>query len=898
MTGDNGGMDGLPPLDSDNVGPSGSAPTGNSGNRSSMPPQPLGDGPNATPRKPVLRYVPGVPGMPSASGGPITSGAPAAPGAQGPRGAMPSPRPSYPGGPSSYPGGPSSLGGLDDRTQELPSGYFVRDMVGPRRQIRPPRAQRSQGWLVLVLSVLIVVGVIAALLVTPLRDLLRTSNVPLIGGCGDGSPCQVATAYLADYGSSDYESMYNLTSSASHTRFGAADTRGGYKDGHDYIVNRTKAIVGEAQITSIQTTVGGATSQSDTQATVTTHVVMTSARVGQIIEDLKISLVKENGKWLVDWTPGLIFTQLDDPSDPQYHRLVHLFATSASRGAILDRDGNALAKDDTVYDIDVDTSKITNEASLDATLATNLNMTSDQVKAAYKAGHPVRTISKDYYAKISGSLGSLPAVHAEQRTARVYPNGAATAAITGYVSVVTPDDLKNDGERYYCDLDDPNTCGRDDIAGHTGIEVWAEQYLRPAKGGTLAIVERNADGSLSNQPLITLGSRQPTSGADVHTTISLKDQQTAYGMLNLYQNYGGAAFAVVPSSGEVLVMASYPACDPNDFSLAFDPGVQACNSATDGRQLNRALTSAQPIGSAFKVVTLSAYLEHGGSLTQTYQCGGDYHVPGTSIVKHDTAHSASAYFTAVDAFGPSCDWTFWAISATVNAQGNTFLSDMAKSYGYGSATGIVGVPDGLESPGLVPDPDWLSKTQNGATWTAAEAVDLGIGQGAFLATPAQVAMVAAAVANNGVRMQPRLVTTVISADGTPIVSSAPKQVGKLPLLSQNLANVQNALLKPTSPGGTAYSSFKNFAMPVAGKTGTAEVPNPRPQSWFLSYAPTSPTSAASGTPIATAALVEHSSYGEQCAVPMTLQIMRTHFNQPGDPDPTLLNQCKQHFGFP
>lgn len=897
MSGASGGWDGLPPLDRDTgqanrqddggtgAAPSSSTPSGgpvanpwsipsNPGSEaplsgtpsSSQPSRP--DGPNissppkqSVSRKPVLRYVPGQPGASS--------------------------DPAH----------------VDDRTEQLPPGYVAQAPggAGGRRTPRPARsarAQRSQGPLVLALSILIIIGVLAALLISPLHGLLQTSSVPVIGGCGDGSPCQAATAYLADYASGNYESMYGHVSTASRTKFGSKDILGSnYKDAHDYIVNRTSAILGEAQITTIETTLGETKNQSDTQATVAAHITMTSARVGAIVQDLTVPLAKESGKWMVNWTPGLIFKQLDDPTDPTYRRLVQLRETTGNRGSIFDRDGNALAKDDTVYDIDVDTSKIANETNLDNALATDLNMTAAQVKAAYGAGTPVRTITSDYYNTIKGSLSSLPGVSAQQRTARVYPYGPDLMAVTGYVSPVTPDDLKNDTSHYYCDLDDASSCTASDVAGHAGVEAWGEQYLRPVKGGSLVIVDRNADGSPASNALVTLGARQASNGDDVHTTISLKDQQAAMGMMRTYQRYAGGTFAVDPGSGEVLVMASYAPlnssqykeCDPNDFSLNFQPAVQACVN-TPGAQLNRALASAQPIGSMFKIIALSAYLEHGGSPTQQWDCRGPYLVPGQKDPLVDTDPNKPLKATAPGAIGPSCDTTYWEIGVALNSADPNLLPTAAKQFGYGSPTNVIGVPGGVESAGLVPDPQWLKENKS-ADWAPIDAANLAVGQGFFLATPAQVALVSAGIANSGVRMQPRLVTSVSGPGGTLVTSFGPKQLGTIPLSSQNLGIVQTAMLGPTSPGGTAYSSFQNFPMPVAGKTGTAQVCTnctTLPQSWFMSYAPVPPK-----TPtIATAALIENSNFGEFCAVPLTMQVLRAQFNLTGNPDPTLVSACR------
>src|SRR5262249_26957707 len=150
---------------------------------------------------------------------------------------------------------------------------------------------------------------------------------------------------------------------------------------------------------------------------------------------------------------------------------------------------------------------------------------------------------------------------------------------------------------------------------------------------------------------------------------------------------------------------------------------------------------------------------------------------------------------------------------------------------------IIGLPDGVENAGVVPDPQWLQQNKNSG-WSPTDAANLGIGQGFFQATPEQVALAAAAIADNGVRMQPRLVTAVTGADGTPVTSVAPKQVGTLPLAADNVKTVQMAMLGPTNaPDGTAYNEFHTFPVLVAGKTGTAESGQPYPHSWFMSYAP-------------------------------------------------------------
>ena len=120
----------------------------------------------------------------------------------------------------------------------------------------------------------------------------------------------------------------------------------------------------------------------------------------------------------------------------------------------------------------------------------------------------------------------------------------------------------------------------------------------------------------------------------------------------------------------------------------------------------------------------------------------------------------------------------------LNAQNQNWLPDMAKAIGFGSRTGIVGIDPSEESPGLVPDPTYLQQAKN-AQWSPTDAANLAIGQGFFQATPAQIAELAAAIGNNGVRMQPRLVSSV-SSGGQTLQTYPAKQLGTLPISAANL----------------------------------------------------------------------------------------------------------------
>lgn len=761
-------------------------------------------------------------------------------------------------------------------TQDLPPSYQPRPLPSDADQARVGERGKPRPWVIALSSVLVV-----AVIGTGLFSLLHGFTGNKKGGpsgCVSGTPCQVGNAYLTAYSASNYEAMYALTSAASRKRFSdPAILRGNYKDAHDYIINRTKAIVDQADVVSIGVTPGQIIQgNNEKAASLPARIVMTSTRVGDITQDITIPLVDENGSWRVDWSPGLIFTKLDDPTyDPQYHRVVRLYTQDAARGTVFDRDGNVLAKDDTIYVVGVVPGQIANESALLTTLSAKLDLTSDQIKARYQ-GAPatsfvvLRTITPQLYAQISGALNGLAGVQIKRSTGRVYPYGTDAAAVTGYVQVVSADDLKNDTAHYY---------QQGDHIGVAGIEAWGEQYLRPTKGGKLEIVELNADGT-DGQAIYSIAERAAANGDDIHTTISMSDQRAAMNQMRQSPTHGSGSMAIVPGTGEVLEMASFPIYDPNDFSLGFTPNGLARFNGLDHPYLNRAVSGAYPVGSVFKVITLAAALENGVSPSDVFTCAGTFQVPGENHVRNDDKVGGHGTITAAEALPPSCDVVFWHIAVQLNSKDPNILPTMAKAFGFGAPTGIVGVPDGVENPGLVPDPQYLQQHEN-AQWTATDAANLAIGQGFFKATPAQVAMLGAEVGNGGKRVQPRLVNTIVDSGGKTIKEFTPPAPTPLPLSPDHLSIVQVAMNGVTSlPSGTTYNRFRNFPIRVAGKTGTAESGNGQsPHAWFVCYAPFAPLS---GPPapatIAVGAVVEYSGFGEQFGVPIVMAVLKAQFN--------------------
>ena len=159
--------------------------------------------------------------------------------------------------------------------------------------------------------------------------------------------------------------------------------------------------------------------------------------------------------------------------------------------------------------------------------------------------------------------------------------------------------------------------------------------------------------------------------------------------------FAGGSFAVDPATGEVLVMASNPTYDPNDFTDSLN-GIPASLHP----QLNCAIQCADPTGSIFKIVTLAAGLENG--INTAYTCNGTFQVPGEDHLRYDDKTSGHGTLTPRPALGESCDDYFWNMSVELNVKDPTLLPQMGKAFGYGAPTGIVGVPGGRRERGTGP----------------------------------------------------------------------------------------------------------------------------------------------------------------------------------------------------
>ena len=435
----------------------------------------------------------------------------------------------------------------------------------------------------------------------------------------------------------------------------------------------------------------------------------------------------------------------------------------------------------------------------------------------------------------------FPGVEPEQVFLRTYPEGELAAHLVGYLGEVTEDQLED--ERY-------NGVDLGDRIGQAGIESQYDRFLRGRNGASRLQV--NAQGALVRP----LTDRRPAQGRQLRLSVDLDVQRVGQ------QALGGSlgAFAVMNvRNGQVLGLGSSPSFDPNQFSKAIrQSDLDRLTDKDNGEPLNnRAIQGAYPTGSTFKLITSVAALEGGLITPDTVQYDGGSLQVGDVIFKN-AGGVVNGALALRQALSVSSDVFFYRLGQ--EADGTTLIQDWAKKLGLGRPTGI-DLPNDL--PGLVPTPKFrddgfaefercvakekptpeeISFGECGfidRPWSVGDNVNLAVGQGDLAASPMQLAVAYATVANGGKVVQPRLGQRIEDVSGRPLQELAAPRARQLDIDPSHRQAILDGLRAAASePGGTSADVFAGFPIPIAGKTGTAEKGAGRAdQSWYAALAP-------------------------------------------------------------
>jgi peptidoglycan glycosyltransferase len=338
-----------------------------------------------------------------------------------------------------------------------------------------------------------------------------------------------------------------------------------------------------------------------------------------------------------------------------------------------------------------------------------------------------------------------------------------------------------------------------------------------------------------------LTSSEP-SGGNVQTTLSRPAQVAAYdGLRALGEDTQGAVVALEPDTGKILAMVSSPSFDPNRLADHDLGAVSDAYAELEGREdeplVNRAIQTTLPPGSTFKLVTAAAALEAGGydGPDALVPGGASYQLPltqgPTGRLDNGGRDCGTGRITMTQAVANSCNTTFLALADQL---GTEAMQDQAEAFGF-NAEYLDDLPSQAESR----YPGDLDRPQTALS---------GIGQSDVAATPLQMAMVAAGIANDGVVMKPYVVDEVRSPDLDVLERTEPTELSRA--TSPSTAQALTEMMVATVSTGTATPA-QIPGIDVAGKTGTAQsTPDRPPYAWFVSFAP------ANDPQVAVAVLVE------------------------------------------
>lgn len=482
------------------------------------------------------------------------------------------------------------------------------------------------------------------------------------------------------------------------------------------------------------------------------------------------------------------------------------------RGEIVDRFGNVLASNRKNFRLLLVPEQARDiDAALDE--ISKIVPVSDQRRARIKrqirrggAFTPVEVrdnLSWSEFSKINFQLPHLAGVLPDVGETRDYPLEAASAFVIGYVGAVTERDLANeDSDRERLLLRQPGfKVGRD------GLERTYDQELRGAAGEMM--VRINAHGRVKEEMSDT--ARAPAQGKTLALTIDAELQQHAMTVLK-----GESASAVVMDvvTGDILVLASTPGFNPNDFNVGIDPQLwKDLNESPYKPLLNKPLSGVYAPGSTLKMVSAIAALEAGVSPRQTTFCNGRTWYGNRFF--HCWKRGGHGAVDMKRAIKDSCNVYFYEIAKTIDID---LIADVARRFGLGETyeLGISG-----QQRGVVPDRDWkrahFAGSPENQPWFQGETLSCIVGQGYVTSTPLQLAVMASRLAT-GKAVRPRLVRAVgdlvLPAPDAPPINVNPDH---LDVVREGMDAVVNEW------GTAARSRLEDPEWRLAGKTGTSQV---------------------------------------------------------------------------
>ena len=584
---------------------------------------------------------------------------------------------------------------------------------------------------------------------------------------------QVLASYINE---KKYEEMYSLLSSKSKANISEED-----------FIKRNKNIYEGIEAENFSVDIQSIENENKLVKITYKNSMYTMSGHVDFINTATLELNEEK-EYKIDWTSNLIFPKLNTEDK------VRVKTIEAKRGSILDRNGEYLATNGVASKIGLVPGKMSDNKEKDIEkIAELLNMTSDGINSELSASYvkadtfvPLKTVGKSEM-ELKNKLLEIKGIKIIDADERIYPQGVSTSQLVGYIQPINAEELKEKAKDGYTSSSK---------IGKYGLERAYESTLRAVNGSEIYIEDANGNKKTS------IAKQEQKDGQDVKLTIDSKLQQTVY---EQFKDDKSAVVVMNPKTGEVLVLASCPSFDSNDFSLGMTTAdYKNLTENSDNLLYNRYLATYAP-GSSLKPIIGAIGLTTGafsadddfgrsGTKWQNNSSWGDFYITTLSTysepanLKNALIHSDNIYFA----------------KAALKIGGKNLINSL-KNIGFGQQ---IEFPQTISKSSYSNSESFTNETQ---------LANSGYGQGETLVNPIHMAMMYSAFVNEGNMIMPYL-------EYKENASSQMDKYYKENAFSKEAANeVRDDLIQVVeNPSGTAHSA-KIEGKTIAGKTGTAEI---------------------------------------------------------------------------
>lgn len=573
------------------------------------------------------------------------------------------------------------------------------------------------------------------------------------------TPQKSVQAFVSLLQEGKYEEMYDYLSSDAKERWSKED-----------FVARNQNIYAGVEAENFAFT-EWKSEDANTGTNVSFHESMDTV-IGTYAFDQSVVVVEEEDGYKINWDSSFIFPQLSDDNS------ISVTTLKASRGSILDRNGEAIAQDGTVYEVGFVAGEESGSSYKD--LADVLDISQDTITNAMEAQWvqdglyvPVKTISASDYEKLKEKLSAIQGIQIQETSGRVYPYGEICAHLSGYVQKASAEDLEKYADKGYTE---------DTWIGKSGLEAAYEEELHAQDGVSVQVVSENG------QIVATIGEKAAVNGKDIKTTIDIDMQKEIYEKV---KDDVGSSVAMNSKTGEVYALVSTPAYDPDDFANGMDDKTwEQLNNDEENPLLSRFQSTYCP-GSTFKAITGAIGLE-----SKTITAGTVY--DKTDRWQKDDSWG-NHYVTTTQQYSEDSN-----LANALKYSDNIFFARLADQIGaetFSSSLDALGFNETLPFELSLRASTYGENLKDEQTLAAT-----GYGQGDLLLNPVHLTALYTAYVNEGTILQPYL----IYADGESKV------------YKENAYSAQTAKTIFTDLQET-MDHYGTNATHAAGKTGSAEV---------------------------------------------------------------------------